>query len=110
MLKRVFQVELVFLEIYKYNQNYQKGWEIFHWRSRDGEEIDFLIQKNPINLLFIESKVSPVSEKHPKEYREVKKVFKNKIPVLIICHQEGKQILNNKIPIAFLNKYFELTS
>lgn len=96
---------LVFSEIYKLNQNYQKGWEIFHWRSRDGEEIDFLIQKSPINFLFIESKVSPVSVKKPNEYREVKRVFKTKIPELILCHQEGKQIFNNKVPIAFLKDF-----
>ena len=26
------------------------GFQIFHWRSKDGEEIDFLIQKNPTDL------------------------------------------------------------
>lgn len=38
---------LVFAEIFKLNINYQLGWKIYHWRSRDGEEIDFLVQRDP---------------------------------------------------------------
>ncbi|HWU43988.1 MAG TPA: ATP-binding protein [Bdellovibrio sp.] len=41
---------LVFSEIFKLNLNHQLGFQIFHWRSKDGEEIDFLIQKNPTDL------------------------------------------------------------
>jgi len=95
---------LVFTEIYKLNQNYQLGWEIFHWRSKDGEEIDFLIQKSPYQFLFIEAKVSPVSVREPNTMPEVKKVFQKKIPPRIICHQEGNHVLKDFVPIALLKK------
>lgn len=96
---------LVFSEIYKFNQYNQTGWEIFHWRSRDGEEIDFLIQMNPKKMLFIEAKVSAQNPPTLSGYREVKRIFGEKIPPLIICHQEGKRILNHRVPLSLLADY-----
>lgn len=96
---------LVFSEIFKLNSNYQLGWQIYHWRSRDGEEIDFLIQKDPNHFLFIEAKVSPVKPRSTADFPEVRKVFQKKIPPLIICHQEGQHILNQHIPLAYLKDF-----
>jgi len=102
---------LVFSEIYKLNLNDQLGWQIYHWRTRDGEEIDFLIDRGPERpLLFVEAKVSRPKRAgdlthHLNAYREVKKVFKNKFPDLIYCHQDGEQVLANQVPIAFLKKW-----
>ncbi len=100
---------LVCAEIFKLNINYQLGWQIFHWRSKDGEEVDFLIQKDPQNFLFIESKVSSATIPDHSNYSEVRKVFKTKAPPLFLCHQHGEHVLNKKIPIALL-KNFLLTS
>jgi predicted AAA+ superfamily ATPase len=97
---------LVFSEIYKLNINFDLGWQIYHWRSKDGEEIDFLIQKDPLHYLFIEAKVSPVSIKPPEIFPEVKKVFKSKVPSLIVCHQEGTEVLSHHVPVALLKSYF----
>lgn len=99
---------LVFSEIYKLNINFDLGWQIFHWRSKDGEEIDFLIQKDPLNYLFIEAKVSPVTIKPAEAFPEVKKVFKSKVPPLIVCHQEGNQVLNYHVPISFLKNFMKI--
>jgi len=96
---------LVFSEIFKLNINYQLGWQIFHWRSREGEEIDFLIQKNPMQFIFIEAKVSAVKARELSEFPEVKKVFQKKIPPLIVCHQEGEHILNQQVPLAQLKEF-----
>ncbi len=96
---------LVFSEIFKLNLNHQLGLQIYHWRSRDGEEIDFIVQLGPSRFLFIEAKVSPQKPIDPMTLPEVRKVFKKKAPTLIVCHQEGEQILDNKIPIAQLSSY-----
>ncbi len=93
---------LVFSEIYKINQNYQMGWKIYHWRSREGEEIDFLIQKNPKEFLFIEAKVSVQRLPPLNEFPQIKKVFGAEIPELILCHQEGERVLKPNVPIAKL--------
>lgn len=96
---------LVFSEIYKLNNNYQLGWTIYHWRSREGEEVDFLIQKNLNQFIFIEAKVSAVKVRELSELPEVRKIFQKKIPQLIVCHQEGEHILNGQVPLALLKDF-----
>lgn len=96
---------LVFSEIYKLNINYNLGWQIFHWRSRDGEEIDFVIQNNPGSYLFIEAKTSPVKSGSQAKYPEFNKVFRGTHPTVFVCHQEGARILANNIPIAKLKEF-----
>jgi predicted AAA+ superfamily ATPase len=96
---------LVFAEIFKLNLNHLLGWQIFHWRSRAGEEIDFLIQRSPGDFLFVEVKVSPQKPPEIKHFPEVKKVFPKKIPRLVLCHQEGEELLADQIPIARLGDF-----
>jgi predicted AAA+ superfamily ATPase len=96
---------LVFSELFKLNLNYQLGWQIHHWRSRDGEEVDFLIEKDPKTFLFIEAKVSAAQAKDPAELPEVRKVFGKKTPPLAVCHQEGERVLGDRVPIAFLKEF-----
>jgi predicted AAA+ superfamily ATPase len=96
---------LVFSEIYKTILNHQLGWEIFHWRSRDQEEIDFLIQIAPQKFLFVDAKVSAQSPASFNHYPEVKKVFKNQPPQYIHCHMSGDRIFNQNVPIAMMQEF-----
>ncbi len=96
---------LVFSEIYKLNLNYQLGYKIYHWRTKEKEEIDFLIEWNPQKFLFIEAKVSTQKIKDLNSSATVKKVFGTKIPPVIQCHQEGSRILSNNIPISLLSRH-----
>ena len=93
---------LVFAELHKLNNNYQLGWQFFHWRSRDGEEIDFVVEKSPRDRLFIEAKVSASRTKGSTAMPEVRKVFGANPPPLLVCHQEGTRVLDNHVPIRFL--------
>jgi predicted AAA+ superfamily ATPase len=96
---------LVFSEIYKLNLNYQLGWTIYHWRSKDKEEIDFLIDKGPAGNIFLEAKVSAQKIRGLDTFPEVQKVFGKKKPPLYLCHMEGSQILAGNIPIAKLSSF-----
>ena len=96
---------LVFSEIFKLNINYQLGLQIYHWRSRAGEEVDFLIEKSTREFIFLEAKVSPQKVKNVALFPEVKKVFKNKVPDFYLCHQEGENILGRNIPISYLSQF-----
>ncbi len=96
---------LVFSELFKLNQNYALGWEIFHWRSRAGEEVDFLIRMQSSKLIFIEAKVSAHRKIDISLFPEVNKVFKGAPPPLIVCHQEGENVLGQHVPIAKLKEY-----
>lgn len=96
---------LVFSELYKLNINYQLGWSIYHWRSREGEEIDFLIEKSPGDFLFLEVKVSAQKLSPLHDFPEVRKVFKGRMPLFYLCHQEGEFILDKYIPVALLKDF-----
>ena len=72
--------------------------------SREGEEIDFHTE-NPNQYIFIEAKVSSLKARDASELPEVRKVFKKKIPQLIVCHQEGIHILNQQVPLARLKEF-----
>lgn len=96
---------LVCAEIYKTMINYSRNWEIYHWRSRDGEEIDFLIQMKNEKILFFEAKVARQSIGTHENFNEVRKVFKNKIPPRFLCHMDGEGIIGNSIPIRCLKDF-----
>ncbi|MBE8222194.1 MAG: ATP-binding protein [Bdellovibrionales bacterium] len=96
---------LVYTELYKLISNYGLDWKIFHWRTKDGEEVDFLLQTSPTNYLFLEAKVSHQSLNAIDQYREVKRVFSKNIPKVFLCHQEGSMVLKNNIPIKKLSEF-----
>ncbi len=95
---------LVYAELHKTNQNHQLGWQICHWRSRDGEEIDFLVELSRTSRVFIEAKVSAHRPWDPHRLREVTRVFGSKAPPLLCCHQEGDRVFNQNVPIAHLQQ------
>lgn len=73
---------LVFCELYKANKNHQLNLEIFHWRSRDGEEIDFILERPNNQFLFIEAKVSAPKRGVPNYFPEMEKVLETVRPHL----------------------------
>lgn len=95
---------LVHAEIHKLNLNYQLGWTLHHWRSREGEQVDFLIQRSPRDFLFVEAKVSPRKLPDLRDFPQVRKAFGSRIPPLIQCHQEGGRVLGGHVPIAKLRE------
>lgn len=95
---------LVFSEVYKLNINYDLRWNLFHWRSRAGEEIDFLVQKSKNEFVFVEAKVSSTSRYAIESFPEVKKVFSNNVPNFYICHEEGENVLAHNVPIRLLKE------
>ncbi len=93
---------LVYSEIYKLNQNYQLGLEIFHWRTKGGEEVDFLVKFSPNRFIFLEAKVSPTKSMNISNSNEARKIFKNHCPPLFQVNQYGNETLGDKIPISVL--------
>lgn len=100
---------LVFAEIHKTMKNFRKSWQVYHWRSRDGEEIDFLIEMENQKKLFIEAKKTIQPFKSLAAFPELKKVFKEKAPPRIMVYMEGDIENDTHIPICklrdFLLKY-----
>lgn len=92
---------LVFSELWKTNMNFRLGWRIYHWRSRDKEEVDFLIQRDPNDWLFVEAKVSRSPTPDLSTFPLVRKVF-GRPPAVIVCHEEGDRIVDVHVPISKL--------
>lgn len=49
---------LVFSEIIKFIQNYGKDWQLYLWRTKEGEEIDFLIITASGDVFALDAKMS----------------------------------------------------
>lgn len=49
---------LVFAEIYKFKQNYGKDWQLYFWRTRAGEEVDFVIEAPSSEVVALDAKLS----------------------------------------------------
>ena len=96
---------LVCAEIYKTMINFSRHWQIFHWRSRDGEEIDFLIEFENGKKVFIEAKTKRQSLEPLESFSELKKVFQKDFPPRYVCHMEGEKILGDFIPISCLRDF-----
>ncbi len=48
---------LVLAEIVKFIHNYGKTWQLFYWRTRDGNEIDFIIKTDTNKIIAIDAKL-----------------------------------------------------
>lgn len=96
---------LVCAEIYKTLKNFDLDWRFFHWRSRDGEEVDFLLEKGRGEFIFIEAKVTHQSLKDPRFYPEIRKVFGPHIPPITLCHLEGAIPDGKSIPVSKLRDF-----
>lgn len=49
---------LVFAEIFKFKQNYGKDWQLYLWRTKEGEEIDFIIETKRGEVIALDAKMS----------------------------------------------------
>lgn len=76
---------LVLAEIVKFIRNYQKDWELFFWRTKEGDEIDFILKTSKGTVYTFEAKLAiqntlPVVQ-HSAAFQ---KQFSSKIPLVIV--------------------------
>jgi predicted AAA+ superfamily ATPase len=98
---------LVLAEIVKFIRNYSKDWELFFWRTKDGEEIDFIIKTERGAVHAFESKLSVNGMPHAVSYPPAfKKHFSPLQPLTVVTYGGRKlQIAPNCVvlPIAELH-------
>lgn len=75
---------LVFSEIIKTKDNFLKDWQIYTWRTKEKNEIDFIIQSGS-KFLFLESKLGIQSAKPFDFDTEAKKVFSHNSEKVVVC-------------------------
>lgn len=74
---------LVLSEIVKFISNFGKNWRVYLWRTKEGEEIDFIIDNGQGKLLALDAKMSLVGSPAPlhlphslaKTFPEVKQII-----------------------------------
>lgn len=100
---------LVFAEIIKFIRNHQKNWSLFFWRTKEGEEVDFVLKTDDGRTHGFEVKLAiqniPSAIDYPSSY---KKQFSPEKPLIIITF--GGQFLKLSpycvvMPIALLHDY-----
>ncbi|SRR5579883_323185 len=102
---------LVLVEILKFIRNAGKDWELFFWRTKDGQEIDILLKTARGELHAFEAKyaVHGVSKAvaYPPAFQ---KEFSPKTPMVVVTSGGRKLELSSNcmvIPIAELHDYLQ---
>lgn len=100
---------LVLAEIVKFIRNYQKDWQLFFWRTRDGEELDFVIKTSESSIHAFEAKLAiqalPEAIAYPPAF---KSHFAPENPLVVVTFGGRKLALSKEcltIPITELYDY-----
>ena len=91
---------LVFCEIKKFIQNYGKDWQLFLWRTKEGEEIDFLIITASGKAIALDAKMSLQSTQAIKIPTGFKKQFPQTKHIIIVTVM-GRKIQLSEECLAF---------
>lgn len=102
---------LVFAEIMKFIRNYRKDWQIFFWRTKEREEIDFILQtsKNKIYAFEVKLAIQGIATaiNYPSAF---KKHFSLQTPLIVVTFGGKRLQLSENcqvVPIATLHGYLE---
>ena len=99
---------LVFAEIIKCIQNFAKPWKVYHWRTKEGEEVDFLIENEKGEIIALDAKLGIMGVDPIPVPQALKKAFP-KLKQIIAVSYGGQSLQLSKeclqIPITQLTKY-----
>ena len=99
---------LVFAEIFKFIQNYNKDWQLYLWRTKEGEEIDFLIVSKSGKVIALDAKMSMQSVQPTKLPASFNKMF-SQVQQIVLVTFGGQKIHLSKeclvVPIGELHEF-----
>ena len=99
---------LVFSEILKFIQNYGKDWKIHLWRTKEGEEIDFLITTDSGDTIALDAKMSLQTTQATRLPESFKKLFPH-VGQIVLVTFGGHQIRLSReclaVPVAELHDF-----
>lgn len=100
---------LVIAEVVKFIRNYGKDWELFFWRTKQGEEIDLIIKTTPHMFHAFEVKLAIHGVNKPLAYPAAFKKHHPSIGPLTIITYGGKKLQLSAecqvLPITALHDY-----
>ena len=99
---------LVFAEIFKFIQNYGKDWQVYLWRTKEGEEIDFLIVTNSGDVIALDAKMGMQNVQPAKLPTSFKKIFPKAKQLILVTFGGQKLQLSDEclaLPIVGLHDF-----
>lgn len=103
---------LVLGEIVKFIRNYRKDWQLFFWRTKEGEEIDFILKTSEHGIYAFEAKLAiqniPVAINYPPAFQ---KHFSPQAPLTVVTFGGKKIKLTPNcliLPITELHEHLEM--
>jgi len=99
---------LVFAEIYKFIQNYAKDWQLNVWRTKEQEEIDFLIITNSGKVIALDAKMSMQNIQPEKLPASFKKMFPQVEHIILVTFGGQRIQLSQEciaVPIGMLHDF-----
>lgn len=101
---------LVLVEILKSRDHFRREWNLFFWRSKDGEEYDFLVISGS-KAVVIDAQVAIGSPKPIRLSEAIRRTLSAEAPNLVVCTYGGReQPLSDQcmqIPVANLSDYLQ---
>ncbi|MHB1927727.1 MAG: ATP-binding protein [Leptospirillum sp.] len=99
---------LVFSEILKFIQNYGKDWQIYLWRTREGEEIDFLITTDSGDTIALDAKMSLQTTQAGRLPESFKKLFPHVNQIVLVTFGGHRIRMSREclaVPVAELHDF-----
>ncbi len=99
---------LVLAEIIKFKNNHGKDWNVFTWRTKEGEEVDFIIEKADGQVLALEAKMGIHSVEPVSIPKSLQKQFPKLKKIVIVSYGGEEKSLSGQslqLPIAKLGDY-----
>ena len=99
---------LVFSEIVKFIQNYRKDWQVYLWRTKEGEEIDFVIVTDSGETLALDAKMSLQTTQAGKLPESFKKTFPHVSRIILVTFGGPRLRLSREclaVPVAELHDF-----
>lgn len=99
---------LVLAEIVKCNMNFGKNWKISMWRTKEGEEVDFIIENEKGDILALDAKLGIMGIEPIKIPNSLSQTFP-KLKQIVIVSFNGKKLQLSKeclqVPIKDLTQF-----
>jgi predicted AAA+ superfamily ATPase len=99
---------LVLSEIVKCAMNFGKNWKIAFWRTREGEEVDFIIENEKGAILAIDAKLGIQGVETIKIPPGIARAFPSLKQMTIVSYDGRKQLLSKdclQVPLSLLTEY-----
>lgn len=101
---------LVLAEIIKFKNNHGSNWDVFAWRTKEGEEIDFILQKPNGDVLALEAKLGIHSVSPVAIPKSVQKQFPQLKKIGVVSYGGDEKPLSQEsfqLPLAKLSEYLK---